>query len=62
MIHRVVLVATFLLAGTAAHVVRDAVMDGEDDADRYAMPSDILWGAGISAIQTEGAWDVDGKV
>ncbi|KAE8740413.1 hypothetical protein FOCC_FOCC014074, partial [Frankliniella occidentalis] len=31
----------------------------DSDADEYKLPADLLIGAGVSAIQTEGAWDED---
>ncbi|XP_052130215.1 uncharacterized protein LOC113212232 [Frankliniella occidentalis] len=33
----------------------------DSNADEYKLPADLLIGAGLSAVQTEGAWDVDGK-
>ncbi|XP_034232152.1 putative beta-glucosidase 6 [Thrips palmi] len=66
---RAVLLAA-LLAAAAANVVRvadrdDLVADvadvADEDADRYRVPDGMLWGAGVSALQTEGAWDADGK-
>lgn len=31
------------------------------DDDLYALTKDLLVGAGVSALQTEGAWDADGE-
>ncbi|XP_034252323.1 cyanidin 3-O-glucoside 7-O-glucosyltransferase (acyl-glucose)-like isoform X2 [Thrips palmi] len=33
----------------------------EDDEARFALPDDLLVGAGVAAIQTEGAWNEGGK-
>lgn len=38
----------------------NAVPTHDDDA-RFALPDDLLIGAGVSAIQTEGAWNEGGK-
>ncbi|KAJ1530917.1 hypothetical protein ONE63_005756 [Megalurothrips usitatus] len=39
--------------------IRAAVSD--DDDAKYTLPKSVLFGAGTSAYQTEGAWDADGK-
>ncbi|XP_034234308.1 cyanidin 3-O-glucoside 7-O-glucosyltransferase (acyl-glucose)-like isoform X2 [Thrips palmi] len=35
--------------------------DNSADDDQFALPEGLLIGAGVAAIQTEGAWDADGK-
>ena len=63
---RSVLVVSLLVAAAANVIVSrpspaDAVRVGDDDPDRYKVPDGFLWGAGGSALQTEGAWNADGK-
>ncbi|KAJ1523466.1 hypothetical protein ONE63_001320 [Megalurothrips usitatus] len=49
------LAAAYQAAGLPAAVL-------QADADRYKLPAELLVGAGVSALQSEGAWNASGKV
>ncbi|XP_034256691.1 putative beta-glucosidase 6 [Thrips palmi] len=52
-----VLILVLLALAAGGHA---AVLSGNDD-ELYAVPDGLLIGAGVSAFQTEGAWNEEGK-
>lgn len=57
------LVAALLAASASAGAAAAAGSGVADDGDeaRYTLPEGFLFGAGVSAVQTEGAWNTSGK-
>ncbi|XP_034247964.1 myrosinase 1-like [Thrips palmi] len=54
-LHMLFLLCVLPALGTAA-----TVQTGNEDS-RFALPEDLLLGAGVAAVQTEGAWNEGGK-
>ncbi|KAJ1523244.1 hypothetical protein ONE63_001126 [Megalurothrips usitatus] len=50
------LAAAYQAAGLPA-----AAFQADADTDRYKLPAELLVGAGVSALQSEGAWNTSGK-
>ncbi|KAK3927776.1 Sodium-independent sulfate anion transporter [Frankliniella fusca] len=58
---KVVRLLSLATAVVAAATFASAAHLPAADENPYALPDNFLIGAGVSAIQTEGAWDADGK-